>query len=95
MSTMTPSQQITVKTATLDSAKALLWAVVDTVRETPNGAPEGIMYMAFQQKGIPIDVFQMITNVAVETGMCTRKGHVLYPGPKVHLAHKFKPSELG
>jgi hypothetical protein len=71
---------------TREDAKALLAhvanAVLETVRETPQGAPEGPMYLAFQHYGMSLDTFQQITAALIETGKVRRSGNVLYPVTK-------------
>jgi hypothetical protein len=54
-------------------------AMLETVQEMPQGAPEGPMYLAFQHYGISLGTFQAITAALVDAGKVRRSGNVLYP----------------
>lgn len=63
----------------VEALKAITTAVLDTVREAPNGAPEGVMYAAFVARGISLDTFQAIINGMIEFGVIRREGHLIFP----------------
>jgi hypothetical protein len=55
-------------------------AIVETVRETPRGAPAGVMFLVFQEKGMSLDLFNQITSALVDAGKIRRCGDLFYPG---------------
>ena len=54
-------------------------AVVDTVREAPQGAPAGPMYAAFVAHGMSLEMFDAITGALVEAGKIRRQGDLFFP----------------
>jgi hypothetical protein len=54
-------------------------AVIETVNESPQGAPAGPMYAAFMARGMSLETFEAITGALVDAGRIRRVGHVFYP----------------
>jgi hypothetical protein len=54
-------------------------AVLESIREAgKQGAPEGPMYLAFQQFGMSLDLFNRILNLLVEAGRIERRNHCCF-----------------
>lgn len=61
-----------------DALKVIL-AVADSVREMgAQGAPEGPMFLAWQQKGGTLSGWQKCLDILILRGIIERKNHVLY-----------------
>lgn len=60
-------------------------AIAATVGETPDGAPEGVIYAAMM--GLcDLHQFQCMVDILLDAGLVTRRSHVLYPTPKLTAA---------
>ena len=57
----------------------LVGAVIETVTECGGPAPESMIHMAFEQKGIPSYMTRLIIDSAIQTGKVRRAHHALYP----------------
>lgn len=72
-------------TTTMSTAEAkkviikIAKAVLDTIKENPDGAPLGIMYAACMTKGISHDQFMGIINGLKAANRIKVVGHVAYP----------------
>ena len=53
-------------------------AVLETVRECPDGAAEGPMYGAFMEHGMNLQTFQAIVEALIATGKIRREGYLLF-----------------
>src|SRR5258708_3693484 len=54
-------------------------AVLETVGETPDGAPAGPMYLAFMQHGMSLETFEAITAALVDAKKIRREGDLFFP----------------
>ena len=43
------------------------------------GCPGGIMYAAFMNVGMTLELFEQITDALVRAGRITKRGHCFYP----------------
>jgi len=59
-------------------ARQILEALSDTIKECPDGAPLGPMYMAFQARGMSLETFQHIIDTMVSIGLIEVKNHCAY-----------------
>jgi hypothetical protein len=71
---MTPDQ--------LNAIRMVLKIIVDTVNETPTGAPAGVMYAAMMAHGCSLDQFNQLTGALVTAGKIRRSGDCFYPVPQ-------------
>lgn len=64
----------------LELLHKMLTAILETVREMPDGAPCGPMYQAFLSywPNMTSDQFNRMCDVLVQAGKVRRSGHVLY-----------------
>ena len=70
----------TSKMATPNQAKALIALceiILETVQESPDGAPSGVIYAALMSIGISLAQYEALVDVLVKSGRITRSGHVL------------------
>ena len=67
------------KQEALEALRATAFAVLDTVKESPEGAPAGPMFLAFQAHGLSLETFEAITGALVSAGKIKRLGDVFYP----------------
>lgn len=51
------------------AAMEVLKALTDTIRECPDGAPLGPMYLAFMERGMSLDTFQNIIAMMKHAGV--------------------------
>jgi hypothetical protein len=58
---------------------ALASAIEETVRETPEGAPMGPLYLAFVQAGLGADSFNSAVAYLIEAGKVTQSNNQLFP----------------
>jgi len=56
-------------------AQQVVQALAETIKECPDGAPLGPMYMAFQQRGMSLEVFEHLINTMVSLGLIEVKNH--------------------
>lgn len=63
------------KTALLGIAKA----IVETINETPSGAPGGILYAALMAHGCTLGQFEWIMAALVSLGKIRKSGDCYYP----------------
>ena len=68
---MTPAEQ---KAAAMQVLKAL----TDTIREAPDGAPLGPMYLAFNERGMSLDTFQNIISELKHLGVIEVRNHCAF-----------------
>ena len=57
-------------------------AMLETVNESPNGAPAGAMYLACSNMGMSLEVFETVMGALVTAGKIRKLGHVYYPAKK-------------
>lgn len=57
-------------------ANVLLAVILTTVAETPDGAPEGVMYAALMNR-VELADFQSLLSIAQQVGLITRARHVV------------------
>ena len=60
------------------AATQVLKALSDTIKECPDGAPLGPMYMAFQARGMSLETFQHIIDIMVSLGLIEVRNHQAY-----------------
>lgn len=53
--------------------------IADTVKEFPDGAPLGPMYLAFVQHGMSADCFNATIELLVKSGKVRRSNNQLFP----------------
>ena len=58
--------------------KQLIDATLDTVKECPDGAPAGSLYMVFQHVGMTLDQFHTFMGALVEAGKLRKIGHLYF-----------------
>jgi hypothetical protein len=65
-----------------DTVKAtigLILALTETVREAgETGAPSGVLFAAFNAKGISLRTYERLEAVAIGSGMIEKRGLILY-----------------
>lgn len=62
----------------VEQAKLVLAALVDTIKEFPEGAPLGPMFMAFQMKGMSHDTFMSIIGQMEAMGLIKVRNHCAF-----------------
>ena len=63
--------------------KKIINAVLNTIAETPEGAPGGILYAGLMTQGITFGQFQNIQAFAVGAGLVEIKGDLWIPTQKL------------
>lgn len=63
---------------TVKALKLVMDAIVDTVKEAPDGAPEGAVYAALMHFGCSLDTYNSIIAALVKAGKLRKSGHLLY-----------------
>jgi hypothetical protein len=63
------------------AAIALVAAISDTIKECPNGAPGGILYMAMMQHGCSYQTFTDLMSLLLRLGHCHKRGDCYFWGP--------------
>jgi hypothetical protein len=54
-------------------------AILETIKEAgEDGAPSGALYMACQEFGIPLDIYQGMIELFLKHGWIRQSHHVLY-----------------
>ena len=61
-----------------DILTLLCQAIVDTVRECPDGAPNGIVYAAVAAHGLSLDTYTQVLELCKRSGYLTQRGDLLY-----------------
>lgn len=61
----------------------LVEAVIESVLEVGGPAPESMIHMAFESKGIPSHVTRVVINAAIETGKIKRRSSALWPATEI------------
>jgi len=59
----------------------LVDAVVDAVHECGGPAPESMIHIAFETRGIPSHVTRVVIDSAIKTGKIRRAHSALWPNP--------------
>lgn len=65
-----------------DIAKALvaiIESIVETVNESPDGAPAGVMYAALMHYGCSHSQFESLMGALVRKGRIRQEGHLYFP----------------
>ena len=57
---------------------AICTAIVEAVKESPEGAPAGSLYLALTEHGCTLAQFEQIMSALVETGLLRQEGHLYY-----------------
>lgn len=69
--------------ADIDSSKVALMrvirAIVQTVNETPEGAPGGILYAVLMSQGCTLNQFETLMSALVMQGIIRKQGDCYYP----------------
>jgi len=68
---MTPEQK-------KQAAQQVLQIISDTIRDCPDGAPLGPMYMALTARGMSIETFQQIISTMEQIGLIKVSNHCAY-----------------
>lgn len=66
------------KTEAVEALRLLADAIVETVAETPQGAPAGMLYAAMMGFGMSLDTFQTIMSMLVAAGRVRREGQLYF-----------------
>lgn len=62
----------------IKAAQAVLNALVDTIKEFPEGAPLGPMFMAFQMRGMSHETFMNIIGMMEHAGLIKVRNHCAF-----------------
>ena len=60
--------------------RAIAKAVVDTVNETPTGAPGGLIYAALMAHGVSFSQYQGLMRGLLATGKVRQEGDLFFAG---------------
>ena len=66
--------------------KELINAVLNTIAETPEGAPGGILYAGLMTKGLTYEGFQRLQAFVVSAGLVNINGDLWFPTDKLLTA---------
>jgi hypothetical protein len=58
--------------------KRIAAAIVDTIKETPEGAPGGILYAACMSFGMSYEAFETLMSALVEVGAVEKRGQLYF-----------------
>ena len=59
---------------------AIVEAVLDTIKASPDGAPGGHLYAALMHHGCSLEQFESIMHILVASGRVRKSGHVYHCG---------------
>lgn len=62
-------------------------AVIETVKESPDGAPETVLFLAFEAQGVSLETFNKFMTVLTNAQFLEKKGHLYFLGPKGRVLH--------
>lgn len=62
---------------TKDHVNALLSVILESVAESPDGAPSGPIFLAFSEKGISLGQYQALVSLGERADLWTISAHVL------------------
>ena len=63
----------------------IIKAVLETLKETGNGAPETPLYLAFQAHGMSLDQFNLLLTRMEQSSLISRQNHTLSLLPRGEL----------
>jgi hypothetical protein len=58
--------------------KAILDAVIDAIKASPMGTPEGSLYALLMTQGCSLNQFQAIIGALCKAGKIRKEGHLLF-----------------
>ena len=57
---------------------AIASAIIETVRDCPEGAPSGPLYLAMMEKGCSLEQYEQLMAGLVDAGRLRKKGHLYF-----------------
>ena len=66
------------KTEAQRALLAICTAIVEAVKESPEGAPAGSIYLALMEHGCSLAQFEQIMAALVEAGRLRKEGHLYF-----------------
>ena len=62
----------------IQAMKAILDAVIDAIKASPMGTPEGSLYALLMTQGCSLNQFQAIIGALCKAGKIRKEGHLLF-----------------